>query len=64
MGYPERDKTNGNVLDVSAWDFYVVSTATLNQEFGETKSLSLSAVRQVAVVSTQCFGAGPIFGRR
>ncbi|MCZ2153399.1 MAG: hypothetical protein LC114_05790 [Bryobacterales bacterium] len=48
--YPERDKTKTNVLDVPAWDFYVVSTATLNQDFGEAKSLSLAVVKRVAVL--------------
>ena len=45
--YPERDKTKANVLDVPAWDFYVVSTAVLNREFGEAKSLSLATVRRL-----------------
>lgn len=47
--YPERDKAKANVLDVPAWDFYLVSTATLNQEFGERKSLSLAAARRVGM---------------
>ncbi|MGD0580624.1 MAG: hypothetical protein ABSC08_17065, partial [Bryobacteraceae bacterium] len=47
--YPERDKAKANVLDVPAWDFYVVATPTLNRGFGEAKSLSLAAVRRVAV---------------
>ena len=37
------------MLDVPAWDFYMVSTATLNREFGEAKSLSLAAVRRIGV---------------
>jgi len=47
--YPEKDKARANVLDVPAWDFYVVSTARLDREFGEAKSLSLAAIRRVAV---------------
>ena len=47
--YPERDKAKADALDVPAWDFYVVSTATLNQQFGEAKSLSLAAVRRVGI---------------
>jgi hypothetical protein len=47
--YPEQDKAKANVLDVPAWDFYVVLTATLNREFGEAKSLSLAAVRRVGL---------------
>jgi hypothetical protein len=46
--YTERDKAKANVLHVPAWDFYVVSTAILNREFGEAKSLSLEAVKRVA----------------
>lgn len=45
--YPEQDKTNANVLNVPAWDFYVISTEALNREFGETKSLTLGAVRRI-----------------
>ena len=47
--YPERDKVNANGLDVPAWDFYVTSAATLNQHFGEAKSLSLAAVRRAGI---------------
>jgi hypothetical protein len=47
--YPEKDRAQANVLDVPAWDFYVVSTATLNREFGDAKSSSLAAVRRVGM---------------
>jgi hypothetical protein len=47
--YPERDKAKTNVLDVPAWDFYVLSTATLNLEFGNAKSVSLAAVRRLRI---------------
>ena len=47
--FPERDKTKANVLDVPALYFYVVSTAALNREFGETKSLSLATVRRLGM---------------
>jgi len=50
--YPEKEKGAVNVLDVPAWEFYVVSTASLNQKFGEAKSLSLQAVGQVAAPCT------------
>jgi hypothetical protein len=49
--YPVRDKAEANVLDVPRWDFYVASTAALNQAFGENKSLALTVVRRVA---TRC----------
>jgi hypothetical protein len=45
--YPEPDKTKANVLDVLAWNFYVLSTVALNREFGKAKSLSLATVRRV-----------------
>jgi hypothetical protein len=46
---PEKERAKANLLDVPAWDFYVVSTARLDREFGEAKSLSLAAVSRVAV---------------
>jgi hypothetical protein len=49
--YPEQDRSKANVLDVPAWDFYVVSTTILNEGFKDAKSLSLSAVRRVGVRS-------------
>jgi len=45
--YAEQDKTKGNVLYVSTWDFYVVATETLNREFGTAKSISLSGVARI-----------------
>lgn len=49
--YPERDRAKVNVLDVPAWDFYVVSTETLNRQFREAKSMSLATVRQLGIQS-------------
>src|SRR5439155_2314686 len=43
--YPEQDRAK--VLDVAAWDFYVVATEALNRDFGQTKSLSLTTVRLI-----------------
>ena len=47
--YPERDKAKANVLCVAAWDFYVIATETLNREFGDAQSVSLSAIRRTAL---------------
>jgi hypothetical protein len=44
----ERDAEKPDVLDVSAWDFYVVSTKSLNTKFGEAKSISLSSLKRAA----------------
>jgi hypothetical protein len=44
----ERDKSKANILDVSTWEFYVVSTDVLNRDYREAKSLSLAAVYRLA----------------
>jgi hypothetical protein len=46
--YPEKVKAKADVLDVPAWDFYVVSTEKLNREFEKKKSLSLSSLEKIA----------------
>jgi hypothetical protein len=46
--YLERDAGKVEVLNVDAWDFYVLSTKTLNKKFGDAKSISLSSLRHVA----------------
>ena len=33
--YPERERAKANVLDVPAWNFDVISTETLNRDFGK-----------------------------
>ncbi|WP_461178149.1 hypothetical protein [Virgibacillus ainsalahensis] len=45
--YKDQDKTNYDVLDVSRWEFYIVSTDYLNQHFPDQKSISLSTIRKV-----------------
>ena len=47
--YPERENARAGVLGVPAWDFYVITTAALNRDFGSAKSLSLSSVRRFGV---------------
>jgi hypothetical protein len=46
--YPEKDKAKANVLDVPAWDFYVMPVDAVNRKFGEAKSISLAALRGTA----------------
>jgi hypothetical protein len=46
--YLERDAEKNDVLDVGAWDFYVLSTKALNKKFGDAKSISLSSLRHLA----------------
>ena len=35
-------------LEVSHWEFYVVPTATINEAFGNQKTVSLSRIREIA----------------
>jgi hypothetical protein len=46
--YAEHDKAKADVLDVPAWDFYVVPVEVVNATFGAAKSVSLSRVKPVA----------------
>jgi hypothetical protein len=45
--YPERDKASANILDVPAWDFYVVPVQMLDREYPDAKSISLTNVRRI-----------------
>jgi hypothetical protein len=46
--YTEKDRTKANVLDVPAWDFYVVPTEELTRGFPEAKLIRLVAVKKLA----------------
>lgn len=43
-----KDAESANVLDMDQWEFYVVSTATINDEFGEQKTVALSRVAAIS----------------
>ncbi|WP_431801066.1 hypothetical protein [Halobacillus andaensis] len=45
--FTDQDKSNYDILDVARWDFYVLSTAFLNEQFPEQKSISLSTIQKV-----------------
>jgi hypothetical protein len=36
-----------NVLDISQWEFYVISTLELDQLFGKQKSIGLNPLRKM-----------------
>ena len=42
-----QDQDIVNPLDLSQWDFYVVATRTLNEEFGSQKTLTLKAIEKL-----------------
>ena len=48
--HTEREKLKVNVLDLSAWDFYVLSTEVIDKDYGEAKSLSLATVNRLALL--------------
>lgn len=45
--YAETDRKRVNVLDIAAWEFYVVSTDGINQSFGNQKSVRLGSLRKL-----------------
>ena len=45
--YTERDRDVANVLDVSKWEFYVLSTERIYRELGTQKSAVLSTIRRL-----------------
>lgn len=46
--YAEKNHSNVNLLNVHAWEFYVISTDRLNQQLGSQKSLALSKLRKIS----------------
>jgi len=42
--YTEKDRATANPLDVAGWRFWVVSTAALDAQLGEQKSLGLGTL--------------------
>ena len=44
----EKDRQKVDPLDTAQWDFYVVSTKTLDDVFGAQKSIRLSSLERVA----------------
>jgi hypothetical protein len=45
--YAETDRKRVNVLDIAAWEFYVISTDGINQSFGNQKSVRLNSLRKL-----------------
>jgi len=45
--YTERDRDVSDVLDVSRWEFYVLSTERIYRELGTQKSAVLSTIRRL-----------------
>lgn len=43
--YPETNRDKANILDVDAWEFYVLPTEQINQELGEQKSIGLKKLQ-------------------
>ena len=45
--FTEKDPGRADLLDVSQWEFYVVSTHRIEQELGDQKSVSLSRIQSM-----------------
>ena len=45
--YPEVNRDQCNVLDVAAWDFYVLSCTEINQQYEAQKTLSLAKLKKL-----------------
>ena len=39
---------NVNILDINGWRFYVVPTTTINEVFGEQKSIALNRLKEIS----------------
>src|SRR5690625_2462105 len=47
-----KDQLTVDPLDVSQWQFHVVSTESLNENIGEQKSLGLNRLKQISTEAT------------
>jgi hypothetical protein len=45
--YPETDRDRADILDVAAWQFYVLSTGQIERELGDQKSVGLARIRSM-----------------
>ena len=45
--YPETDPNQANILDIAAWQFYVLPTWLINREFGDQKSVGIKRIQSM-----------------
>jgi hypothetical protein len=45
--FAEKDMAQANILNVSSWEFYVVSTTQVIQEFAQQKSVGLARIQKL-----------------
>jgi len=45
--FTERDPATADVLDTNGWEFFVLPTPTIEERFGEQKSVALSRIREI-----------------
>jgi hypothetical protein len=46
--YPETDPAKVNILDVGAWEFYVLPTEQINRELGDQKSIGIKRIQAMS----------------
>ena len=44
--FTPKEHASANVLDAAQWQFYVLPTALINQQFGQAKSLTLASLQR------------------
>ncbi|MCY4460760.1 MAG: hypothetical protein OXC26_10275 [Albidovulum sp.] len=57
------DPATYNPLDLSQWEFFVVSTCRINETFGHQKSVAIGRLRQEGFRSVVFSGLGPEISR-
>ena len=45
--YAEKDSAKCNIVDITAWRFYVISTERIDSAFGDQKSVGLGRIEQL-----------------
>ena len=46
--HPEIDRKQANIVDVSAWEFYVISKERIDKELDERKSIGLKRIQAMS----------------
>ncbi len=50
--YSETDPSQADVLNIAAWQFFILSTTAINQSFGEQKGVALNRIKALCSALT------------
>lgn len=45
-----KDQQTANPLDLEQWDFYILSTETLNEKVGDQKTITFSSLLKIGAI--------------